>query len=522
MEKNNINDENIKSDVMNAIDDNFIIDMHCHPGIRPYSTSIEHGRRNSPNPRDSWSIWHYNPPRGLDKTLNRCANLTKFSQANFTELARGNVKIISACLYPIEHGFGSLRGRKGRWPDWLFNFISEIGYTRINEIQDNQDYFQDLGFEYEYYKDLDGLNIKIDGEDFQYRLIKRFADLPDCDNLSNNNVIWVVLSIEGSHVFHDGKTYPAIHQNILDNIDKVKNWDHRPLYISVAHHFYNELCGHDESFPKFLKKRLSQFVGMHGGFTLLGRKVVERLLDNSEGKRMLIDIKHMSTRSREDYYEILESPKFKDEEIPIIVSHGAVNGLKSFSDRRVQIKNSEGKFNRVYINTFDCEIVKIFDSGGFIGIQLDERRIASKSELLQSNGKKCKWRRLYKKSEIFKWNNAYKRNGNRRENLIYNMSQLVWNQIQHIAEVLDKEEKFAWGTAVLGSDFDGLIDPIEVYWTSRDLRYLENKLLKITTEYMNTFGQNLRVGANRNIEPGEIVDKFLRRNACDFLATFYQ
>ena len=500
----------------------WIFDMHCHPAIRPYSRSIKHGRKNNRNPRKKWSIWHYNPPRGLDKTLNRWFNLTKFSQANFSELAKGDVKIISACLYPIEHGFGSLRGRKGIWPDCLFNLISEIGYTRINEIQDNQDYFQDLEYEYEYYKELDGRDIELKkGGQYQYKLIKSFTEIPDCKSISKKNIIWVVLSIEGGHVFNCGMEIPAVRKTVIRNIDRVKNWDHRPLFISIAHHFYNELCGHDESFPRFLKKRLNQFVGMHGGFTQLGREVVERLLDNSEGKRILIDIKHMSTRSREEYYNILDKD-FKTKKIPIIVSHAAVNGLKSFDDRRVQIENSQGKFNRVYINIFDDEIVKICDSGGFLGIQLDERRIASKSELLQSKGKLLKWKRLYKKSEIYRRNEAYKRKTCSRENLIHNMSLLVWYQIQHIAEVLDLNNKFAWGTAVLGSDFDGLIDPTEVFWTAKDLRYLEDKLLELATDFMNNAGQNMNVPANRSITAQEIVNNFLRENACDFLATFYQ
>lgn len=52
------------------------------------------------------------------------------------------------------------------------------------------------------------------------------------------------------------------------------------------------------------------------------------------------------------------------------------------------------------------------------------------------------------------------------------MSELVWHQIQHLAEQLDQNDLFDWGTAVIGSDFDGIIDPLHRYWTVEEMPYL--------------------------------------------------
>ena len=98
--------------------------------------------------------------------------------------------------------------------------------------------------------------------------------------------------------------------------------------MSLAHHFWNGLCGHAESFSGIVKKKVDQTEGLNVGITFLGRKIIAQLLATNNGKRILIDIKHMSVTSRQDYYRILENHEaFK--EVPLIVSHGAANGMQS-------------------------------------------------------------------------------------------------------------------------------------------------------------------------------------------------
>ena len=472
------------------------MDMHCHPALKPYGRSIKHGRENKRNRNSRRSIWYYDPPTPKDKIFNYLGTVTKFSQSNFTSLAKGDVKIISACLYPPEKGFFSLNNNQGILTDLALNFVLEFGIPRINEIQNYQDYFKDLEYEYDFYKQLDGKQIRLDHGRYQYSLTKNFGSIIQNLNNAGQNIISVVFSIEGAHVFNCGLDNPAKENEVLGNVAKVKNWDHRPLFISIAHHFYNELCGHAESLSPLLKEFLDQSLGMNTGFTDLGLKVMHDLLDNSEGKRIYIDIKHMSTRSREEYYNIIDS-EYQNEPIPIIVSHGAVNAWKSFDDRQTQIPDSAGKFKEIDINIYDDEIVRIFDSRGFLGIQLDERRIASEAELKQSGGRLS------------------------RRKILFHKSRLIWNQIRHIAEVLDKYGKFGWSTAVIGSDFDGIIDPINGYWTAEELRFLDDYLLKHAYNYMSGDGKILQLGTNRNIDPEEIINRFMYVNAYEFLERYY-
>ena len=56
------------------------------------------------------------------------------------------------------------------------------------------------------------------------------------------------------------------------------------------------------------------------------------MLDTSQGNRILPDIKHMSVAARKEYYALLDSGKDEFKDIPIVISHGACNGLASFEN----------------------------------------------------------------------------------------------------------------------------------------------------------------------------------------------
>ncbi len=261
--------------------------------------------------------------------------------------------------------------------------------------------------------------------------------------------------------------------------------------MGLTHHFYNEICGHAKSLTSLSKISADQSEGLDTGFTILGKKVLKKLLDKTNGKRILIDIKHMSVQSRNEYYEMLKKD-YVNENIPLIVSHGAVNGFRSSRERVIDNQNTYGKFQEEDINFFDDEIIKVAVSGGIFGIQLDERRVGSKSEIKKTKG-----------------------NMNRRDMLFYK-SRLIWNQIQHIAEILDKQNLYGWGIQSIGSDFDGMINPLNGYWTAEQMYLLESNLEKHAFNYFNSpLAANLKP-FNR-VNPGDVVDWFMHDNAYKFL-----
>ncbi|WP_297692011.1 membrane dipeptidase [uncultured Eudoraea sp.] len=477
------------------------IDFHCHPSLKPFGKSFNYNptgvhvsHRNSKR-----SIWHYDPPSISDKLLNYLTGLTKFSQANFTSLVKGGVGIVCVSLYPLEKWFVRNKMNNELLLDLASNFALGIGHKRINYIQGITDYFKDVEAQYDYYMQLDGKIVHLPEGKFRYKLVKNFHEIQNIkdENTSGGKVhtICVIISIEGLHVLNTGLRKPYSEVEVLTNLDKIKNWEFRPFFITIAHHFWNQLCGHSESLTGIILKFADQKEGLNSGFTAMGRKVMERLVDNTNNSRIIPDIKHMSIQARKEYYQMLDSGNSNFMNLPVIASHAACNGLKSFEDPVVVYPRTASKLNPVSINLFDEEIIRIAKSKGIIGLQLDERRIVNKK-----TRKKTK-------------------NSTKRSKIMHYRSELLWNQIQHIAEVLDAEGLFAWDCMAIGSDFDGIIDSLNGFWTAEELPFLADFLERHAYNYM--LSHNL--GNIQNvIKADEIIARLMSVNGRNFLKEYFK
>ena len=481
-----------------SIEKNNYVDFHCHSAMKPYGKSYNYSviGKNNPRRNRSNSIWKYNPPTLVDKLINYIIHLTKFSQANFTSLSKGGVNVVCVSLYPIEKWFFANKINNEFIKDIASNFATGVGKKRVDHVQALTNYFKDLEMEYDFYKQLDGLVKRLPDGKFRYKLVNSYKEIETIKAQDNDKLttICVVLTIEGLHVLNQNIKLPPKEEEFLANLQKLKNWNTSPFFVAIAHHFWNHLCGHAQSFTKLVKKKVDQSEGLDTGFTALGEKIVHELLSTQNGKRILIDLKHMSVASRNDYYKIIDNtPSYKN--IPIIVSHGAVNGLQSFVKKEQLGSKVAGKFNPVDINFYDEEIIRLAKSKGIIGLQLDERRIASKKTLKNT------------------------KHSLSRSKIMHYRSELLWNQIQHILEILDNKNLFAWDCMAIGSDFDGIIDPLNSFWTSEELPFLADFLERHAFNYMQN--ANLKVAKNK-IDADEIIDRVMSSNGLNFLKTNFK
>jgi microsomal dipeptidase-like Zn-dependent dipeptidase len=474
------------------------IDLHCHPSLKPYGKSFKYKptKQNRLNSGRKNSIWHYSPPNFLERQVNKILTLTKFTQTDLTALAKANCNVVVISLYPFEKHFlkDKILGFKFI-SDLLVNFAAGVSQKRIDNLRNHNSYFQDLKDEYNYYLQLHNMAQIIDGITYTYRLVNNYSDIQKNknDSSSDRKVISLVSTIEGAHAFETGLNKDkdtANEDTVLAHIDTVKNWDHKPFFITLAHHFYNEICGHARSINIGLIKK-NQNRGLNSDITELGFNVIDKLLDNSQNKRILIDVKHMSTTARTIYYDLLDT-KYVSENIPIIVSHGALNGKRSIAEKNISDSKLSNQFSNIDINFYDSEILRIAKSKGIFGLQLDERRIASKSAIRSS--------RIY-------WPSKKRRYRNK--------SELIWNQIQHIAEILDKSGLFCWETLAIGSDFDGIVNPIKGLWTAENINDIKPYLVEKAQEYLDKNNANLQV--QNRISAQEIIDRILFINADEFL-----
>lgn len=488
----------------------FNIDLHCHPSIKPYGKSFSNTPtgKNTADKSKKNSIWYYDPPQGLDKILQKFVKLTKFSQSNFSALAYGQVRIICASLYSIEHGLVDLNFvHEGTAADVLANFVSGIGIDRINFLQRNTDYFNDVSNEYQYYKDLDGQEIIFRGESTRkYVLVKNYAHLQELIAMNEPNerveTIYVIITLEGAHNLHS--TRPAELSSVLANIDTMKKWDHKPFFITFGHHFYNDFCGHAESFTDIIQDWLTnQEPFMNTGMNEMGWEVLKRLMDNTNGNRIHIDIKHMSTLTRKQYIEFLKrdhAEEYSQKQLPIIVSHGACNG-KASMDHPNHTPGLESTGSKMYdgdINFYDDEILEVAKSGGIFGIQLDERRAGSKQ---------------YVNEVHLTFASKTKR--------MHSNSKLVWNNIQHIVQLLDQNDLFAWDCIAMGTDNDGIIDPINLFWTAEEMDDLLQYIERHAYNFFSDPDILLKHSYNR-IPAAEVVERIFHSNAMEFFRKYFK
>jgi len=476
----------------------YFIDFHCHPALKPYGKSFRSDSpgSNSLNSSEQNSLWFYDPPKFIDRLIQLICGISKFRQSDCRTLNNGNCRLVFASIYPIERGF--FRSKLGTRiiSDLGNNFVTSVGQSRVNYIQNVTDYFEDLNREYKYYLQLHGKEIQAEGKTYQYRMIRFFDEIDQLQENSTQpeNLVFLALSIEGLHALNKNIDAPPVEKEFLDNLNQVKRWEYTPLFVTVAHHFYNHLCGHAKSLFDIVGSVTDQSEGINSGFTELGRKVICELLSNVNGKRIYVDIKHMSSKGRKEYMEMLRSPEYRDEKIPIIVSHGAANGMRSMDEPVIDIAETGDKFLKKDINFYDNEIIEVAKSGGIFGLQLDERRLAKK-------GYKVKHSAFLHKIQHYR-------------------AELVWNHIQHIAELLDKNKLPAWDIITLGTDHDGIINPLNGYLTSENLKDLLQYLERYAYNYMADRGIQILSPANR-LAASDIVQKVFSENGMRFLKQLY-
>jgi microsomal dipeptidase-like Zn-dependent dipeptidase len=475
------------------MNDSFI-DFHCHPHMKPYGKSFKDKPwgKNTLNRKSANSIWFYDPPNIFERLIQLLAGIVKCTQADCTTLHYGNVRIICASLYPIEKGFFANDLGTGTISDLAGDFITSISKPRVSYIQGIKDYFEDVQREYDYYLQLHDKEVRIDNETYTYVLVSSFAEIEQYKTqFPNRNPLFVLISIEGLHVLNNNLNAPADAASFLSNLEQIKNWRHKPFFVTVAHHFYNELCGHARSLTGLVGNKTDQSLGLNTSFTPMGKQVLEAVLDKGNGRRILVDVKHMSAAARREYYTLLVE-EYRGENIPVIISHGACNGMRSMQERVVDHKETGFRFLAEDINFYDEEILMVARTRGIFGLQLDERRIAGESTL-----------KAVKHSAALNKVRHYR-------------AELLWNQVQHIAELLDHHGLFAWECMVIGSDYDGIINPLNGYTTAETMPHLLEYLERYAYNYMESRGKQLLKSHNQ-ISPSEIVNRIFSTNGYEFL-----
>lgn len=207
------------------------------------------------------------------------------------------------------------------------------------------------------------------------------------------NKVNVFFTIEGCHSLVDSPNFcDAANKynpdDILNNLDKVEA-KVRVLSINITHLQQSSLC--NQAFGMQVADS-TVFFPSGNGFEDDGRKVVQGIFD----RKICVDVKHMSYKSRKDLMNEIDSGKFNNVQ-PLVCTHAGFTGV-SFKEwaghiqlkkplsgalyleitKSLHTKNNPRRpgcptFNASTINLFDEEIAWIVKNGGVIGISLDRR-----------------------------------------------------------------------------------------------------------------------------------------------------
>lgn len=534
----------------------YFADLHCHPGLYGFNRLRNTPAEHDPSRFNAWAT----PPSNLDHWRKGLRART-YAQCDAPKLVHGRVRLAFASITPIEAGFfGHISGQPSwiqealqlatgvstakalaslatggqtealhrlagvlRTPGPLRDLVQTkfMGYSpaRVRHMASpDYDYWEEFEAEYRYFTNADARqhDVHIDTPDGPLHVTGAYHIARDLDHLTSilddhdPSQAALVLSIEGAHTFSIGPDQKRVdHDLIMQRIDRLKSQTHPVVLLTLAHHFDNGLCGHAHSIPDAAKLVMDQTPRMHQGFERhedIGLSVVRRLLSldarlhDTGHARIHIDCKHMSPLTRREYYDSIVYPVLKraqaghNRPVPVVFSHAAYSGVATL-DSMIAHASSEtdtwriGAFNGWGINLADEDIRAVHATDGLIGLVFEQRILGLR----------------------------------RADKLPHQLlSRVVLRHILAIVDVImlddripDADKTRVWSSICLGTDFDGLIDPLAPYPTALSLDHFAQDLRAQLTQIQHT-RHIQRIGVDRLVDDicWRNADRWLRRHWC--------
>lgn len=553
---------------------NLISDLHVHSGLKGYGVA---GQPNAANR----TIWDYYPERTPEiEKLNfalkaAIKDMAKDSQANLDVCAEAGLMLPFIALYPIERQMFAMDPQKpfrnlfklllsGKQHLYLGCAVTGFPEEKVQAILENVANGKDEGVHYfnQLLKERDYLleQTKTTSKGFKFQIARDYQELKTLLQPGNKTVAGM-LTVEGAHSFgnylHNSTFKKEYHQlddiekrilqnSFIENINTIKKGvDGKPVpfFVTFCHHFNNLLAGHARSFsdkssligainwPNVpgMRHLFNQEPGLNQGITELGQEVIELLYNKEQGRRILIDAKHMSVKSRKEFYQYIKHRREEEgDSIPILQSHTAINGWATLDEAAQHEETGrldKGQFfSRWQINLTDEDILAIHDSDGLIGVVLHEGR-------MPGDGFKDQAKKLKKK--IKKARKKPQKKARYEQELQDLYVKLIWSNIFHIVKTVKDQRQGAnaWKMIALGSDYDGLVDPIDTFDTVANFKNLRQSMI----DYLNA-GKEIFYASHGEAKtlaksevqsllfgqsPEEVLQKVFYQNTDHFLSKYF-
>lgn len=493
---------------------NTFVDIHVNTTKKPF---------NSRSVGNQYNIWEpmfhacgTEAQRSKTAMNNFGAIVHKKSQSNLEAMVHGNVRLSCLNLSPVEQPFIGTNSvltdkNKRKTISCIFGVDANQLFLRRTEIN----YFKDLVENIDFVKRFENKPYMINGFEYQLKLLRNAADLDDLGNQKNH--IGMVFTVEGGHALghsiyiNDGITNLEEYKTlVINNIDRLKGskplldgsdiyLDIPVLWISLCKSYKNGLGGTANSLGKSQQSIFSKVEVLNNKESKLGIEVIERLLSTKGGRRILVDIKHMSLDFRNRYYKTIERSEILGDAIPIVCSHCGISGL-SKKNALYKKRDEDSKNNNFYLshwqqNLCSEDIAKIYSSRGLIGISLDKKVLGGALSFAEIDA-------------------TFPNTLQRRKACV----KLIMANILTIVQII--RDASAWDIIALGSDFDEMAEPLSAYRTAADVPLLANDIrefLQRPESILNLFTEEDIRELMYGLSAEQITNRIMSLNAFNFI-----
>ncbi|WP_020601727.1 membrane dipeptidase [Spirosoma spitsbergense] len=470
-------------------------DLHLHPALKTQFGS-------STNPVGLCELLM---PSAIPPLPRLCSDfgLILSSQSNLSQLVANDVRLVCAALYAPESAITQARLlRSVRVPRFL-------NIDRLDELA-GPAYapFQTILAE------LRTMLNPCAGSGLSLRSLRQRSDFSDTAGVVN-----AVFTVEGCHSLVDSLAdfdHPdTLAQIMIRNLDALA--ERATIFSINLTHFQNfGFCG--QAFGiQFIED--NRFFPTGNGLS----PAAWTLIRHCQEKRVLIDIKHMSVKARHDFQTQMATEGYP---FPIICTHAGFTGIPvseyhTYVSRSVSIRvrgdsrqaevakpkkylggSSQTAFNATSINLFDDDLVHILKSGGVVGISMDSRILGYNPRNITDDAADAFVRDIdvLSSAEIAIFGDLSRNGRGQRENPFnalqnqdtadddlrpgpnnqFTHFQYFANHIIHLMNVAQQHHLdpiAALGQVCLGSDFDGLINPVTCTLTVEDYQRLRQQFI---------------------------------------------
>jgi hypothetical protein len=446
-------------------------------------------------------------------------NVTRKSQGHLESCLNGNVKYIGFSISPPISPLLNLKHLKQ--PQKRATISCIWGFTPSESFirQKDRNYFEEVAEQLLFIKRFALKKQQINGTDFTYYMPKTVAEFNEL--LENKQAMGVFIGLKGGHslsnsIFFEENLLGSVEYEalIMKNLDKLKGTmplidntntllDFPVVCVSLGGHYANGLVGNSHSLPDETYDVIEPGHAFDLDISELGKRVVKKMLDQSKGRRILLDLEGMSLASRQWYYKYVEKQSILSDKILIVANNVGVSGLSWDSEKYLELdsdrKNQDSYLNNKKSALSTQDVKNIVQSNGIIGISLDPSVIGG---------------------ELYKTDLQKAIKGTEQERQI-NTKLIVANLLKAVQSVGVKK---AWNFLVIGSGFDTQHSTMASYASSENMPQLALDLLNYFKEPTPIFNlytaeevKKLMYGNTAK----DITDKVMGLNMQSFLKRFY-